>query len=102
MRLDYKTRLIWSQDKRHIIPFYKYNNNIGYIPADISITFRNKQYTTTGLMQLIVTLHRIKAIPQTNFRIDHWLTTQVNTSKFMAYYKECENLVKSGRKNLRI
>lgn len=106
MRLDYKTRLIWSLDKRQIHPFYKYNNNIGYIPADISVTSRNKHYTTSGLMELIVKLHTMKAIPKTDFRINHWLHTQspakINASKFMAYYKQCENLVKPSRKNLRI
>ena len=40
MKLNYKTKLIWL-DKNILVSFYKYNNNIGFIPAGIDFIYNN-------------------------------------------------------------
>jgi hypothetical protein len=96
MKLNYKTKLVVTQDKNHILPFYKYNNNIGFIPADINIKTKNKLYTTAGLMTLIVRLHehKILASLNTNFTMDIWYNDlKFNKSKFISFYKACEKAI---------
>jgi hypothetical protein len=87
-KLDYKTKLLLSRDKKKIYAFYKYNNNIGYIPADISITQRGKTYTTAALMTMIVNVHGIKRIPASSFTIESWfIKNNINIKQFISYYQ---------------
>jgi hypothetical protein len=67
--LKYKTCLILTKDKKKILPFYKYNLGIGFIPADIKFTYRNKEYNTIYIMNYIV--KNIKKY-DLNFKIEHW------------------------------
>ena len=84
--LDYKTKLIWTKDKQYIIPFYKYNNGIGYIPADIMIHHRNKIYTTANLMTMIVECHKNHKHLVFNYTIDYW--SENLKSKFISLSRE--------------
>jgi hypothetical protein len=67
----YKTILKWTHNKNQIIPFYKVNGGIGYIPAGIDFIHRNKRYTTMMLVDLIL---KSAFVPKTTlpFTCDMW------------------------------
>lgn len=73
MKFLYNTKLIFFNKK--IIPFYKYNNNIGYIPAEINFTYKTKIYTTIQLMDLLSALYYKKKFNidiAHSFKINEW------------------------------
>jgi hypothetical protein len=75
----YKTVLVWTLDKQKVIPFYKYNNGIGYIPADIHFQYRSKEYSTIKVMDAITATYRhIKY--SWHFTSDDW--NDLKTGKF--------------------
>lgn len=85
-KLDYKTILVWSKDKKQVFAFYKYNNGIGYIPADISVTKHGKIYTTSGMMTIIA--NNYKNIIKKNFILEEWYKNgSIDKTKFINYYK---------------
>lgn len=62
--MNYKTVLTWSNDRMHVLPFYKYNI-IGYVPAGISFYYRNKEYSTIIVMNMLTDKklgHNIRAV----------------------------------------
>lgn len=84
--LRYKTCLISNKDK--IIPFYKYNLGIGYIPAEINFTYRNKEYNTIDIMNRIA--KNIKKY-DLNYEIKDWYdlkTGKFNKMNFVKLYKK--------------
>ena len=85
----YKTVHIWSEDKKHLVTFYKYNMNIRYIPTGISFTHRNKEYSTVNLMEAINCLCRNRVKLTWNFPPETWYnlrTGQLHKSDFIKAY----------------
>ena len=70
--MQYKTILLWSTDKKELLHFYKYNMNIRYIPAGISFKYRNKEYSTVNIMNMIVTMCNLKIKQSWNFTPEYW------------------------------
>lgn len=75
-KIYYKTKLLWTKNKKHIIPFYIFNNNIGYVPADIHFIYRKKEYNTIIIMNALVKNITISD----NFKCDYWY--DMNTGEF--------------------
>lgn len=93
MKFNYKTKLVIINKK--LIPFYEYNNNIGYIPAEIQFTFKNKLYTTSKIMTLIAELYyKNKNLSQivSKFTINNWYNNEgekFNKDLFIKFYSQC-------------
>lgn len=88
--LKYKTYLMWTKDKKQLIPFYKYNLGIGYIPADIKFTYRNKEYNTIDIMNYFA--KNIKKY-DLNFKVEHWYKNgKFNQINFVKLYKNFYSL----------
>lgn len=89
MVFDYKTKLIKFNNK--LIPFYKYNNNIGYIPSEINFIYKNKTYSTIKIMDLLSKLYYNKKITpdiSLKFKITEWYDNngdKFNKILFMKY-----------------
>jgi hypothetical protein len=71
-KLDYKTYLVWNKDKTELIPFYKYNHKIGFIPAGIDFTYRKKNYNTMNMMSLFANIYYRKSAEDMNFKVSDW------------------------------
>jgi hypothetical protein len=92
MKFDYQTKLVKMNNQ--LIGFYKYNNNIGFIPADIHFTFRNKIYNTSDMMTLLVLLYKNNKLLQLSkkFTIDNWYTKNIfNKKLFILFYNELKS-----------
>jgi hypothetical protein len=50
----YKTVLKWTYKNNQLIPFYKVSGGVGYVPADIDFSYRNKRYTTMAMIDLLL------------------------------------------------
>ncbi len=87
--LKYKTCLIWTKDKKKIIPFYKYNLGIGYIPAEIKLIHKNKEYNTIQIMNFLA--KNVKKYDW-NFGIDHWYDLKSCKFNQMNFIKLFKNL----------
>ena len=95
MKLKYETVLVWSDDKKHIIPFYKYNKGIGLIPAEISFVYRKKTYSTIQVMTLLQ-----NKIVKGQFKVSDWYNTETmvfNKKLFVKLYLDfgsCHDLIR--------
>jgi hypothetical protein len=69
-QFHYDTVLLKADDRLFV--FYKYDNRIGYVPADISIEHRGHRYTTAEMMSLLYELFRNGNHPKENWSIEHW------------------------------
>lgn len=97
MKFDYQTKLI-KTEKNNLVAFYKYNNNIGFIPAEINFTFKAKYYNTSNIMTLLSLLYKYKLIghitPQ--FTINNWYNNNIfNKKLFIDFTKELNKLFRS-------
>jgi hypothetical protein len=91
MKFDYQTKMVKMNN--NIIVFYKYNNNIGFIPADIHFLYRNKQYNTSNMMTLLASLYKNNKLSKVskNFTIDNWYTNNIfNKQLFIKFYKHLD------------
>lgn len=94
MKFDYQTKLVKLNNK--IISFYKYNNNIGFIPADINFTYRNKLYTTIYIMNILVLLYNKNKLSKISkkFIVNDWYIKDVfNKKLFINFYNELNNFL---------
>jgi hypothetical protein len=94
MKFDYQTKLVKLNNK--IIAFYKYNNNIGFIPADINFTYRNKSYTTIYIMNILVLLYNKNKLSKISkkFIVNDWYIKDVfNKKLFINFYNELNNFL---------
>ena len=48
---DYKTKFVWSKNKKHMYIFYYYKSSIGCVPTDINYKYHNKLYSTIDVMK---------------------------------------------------
>ena len=62
-RFAYTTRLVWTKDKQQVVAFYGVTlpsgQRLGVVPAGIDVTYRNKHYTTMGLLESLRGAHSI-------------------------------------------
>lgn len=86
--LKYKTCLIWTKDKKKLLPLYKYNLGIGYIPADIKFTYKNKEYNTIDIMNYIAKNIRKYDL---NHKIEHWYDLKSGKFNKSNFIKLCRN-----------
>lgn len=96
MKFDYQTKLVKIESK--LIPFYKYNNHIGFIPADIHFVLRGKTYNTSNMMTLLAALHKNKLLGNftPNFTISNWYTNnKLNKNLFVCFTKELDGFFKN-------
>lgn len=88
--MNYKTVLIWNNNKTLVVPFYKYNI-IGYIPAGISFKYRGKEYNTIHIMNILAqTSSDIKNFPMKKNTINDWFnldTMLFNKKRFITIHK---------------
>jgi hypothetical protein len=100
MKFDYKTKYKWvGKSNKIYTPFYKYNHNIGYIPADIHFTSRGKQYNTSNIMTSLATLYKYKLIGNIKheFTFDNWYTDiKFNKNLFIKFTNELNIILKEN------
>lgn len=70
MNFHYDTVLLKADD--HLFAFYKYNNGIGFVPGDVSFTYRGKLYTTADMMVLLADAYKKRCHPNKDWSIHHW------------------------------
>ena len=96
--MKYTTKLVWTDDKETLLPFYKYNMNIGCIPADIHFTYKEKQFDTTMVMNAISLLCKKKASKfEWNYQKSDWYDqtgTRFNKALFMKLQNTCSKMCK--------
>lgn len=93
MKFDYQTKMVKMNN--NIIVYYKYNNNIGFIPADIYFLYRNKQYNTSNMMTLLASLYKNNKLSKVskNFTINNWYTNNIfNKQLFIKFYKHLDSV----------
>jgi len=93
MIFNYKTKLIWF-NQRILIPFYKYNNNIGFIPADINFIYKNKVYSTINVMNFLIILYNNKKLKKTQFTNSYWYNKDGKFNKRL-FIKFSDELIKT-------
>lgn len=95
--MQYKTVHLWTSDKNELIPFYKYNMNIRYIPAGISFKVRNKEYSTVNIMDALNKMNMLKIKHSWNFTPEHWYNIRNGTlykTVFIKFHDSCLEIIK--------
>jgi hypothetical protein len=80
------------------VAFYKYNNKIGFIPAEINFTVKGKSYNTSNIMTLLSTLYKYNLIGtiSSQFTINDWYDNNIfNKKLFIDFTKELNKLFRS-------
>jgi hypothetical protein len=102
MKFDYQTKLIMI-GKNNLVAFYKYNNKIGFIPAEINFIYRGKTYNTSNIMTLLSSLYKKNLIGKVSrqFTINDWYINNLfNKKKFIDFNKELNVLFNSLQVNM--
>jgi hypothetical protein len=98
--MKYTTKLVWTNNKKILLPFYKYNMNIGFIPADINFTYKGKQFNTVIIMNAISSMCKKNAKFDWNYHINDWYDatgTRFNKRLFIKLQNACSKTIKDMR-----
>lgn len=88
--MHYKTVFVWDQTKTTLRIFYKYHG-LGFVPTDVSFTYRNHMYGTIQVMQLLAKCKKYKGVKYT---AASWYRDSVLDRKlFMQMQRELTKLI---------
>lgn len=82
-KFNYKTIMLKHHNDLHI--FYKYNNSIGFVPAEINFTHKQKSYKTEDFMTLLSSLYQknklSNKLSNKNWTVENWYSNDWKFNK---------------------